>query len=437
MSIIEDILYNKDNRIRVFYRSRLGGGGKFFKRFVIKLLSIFGQKYFAILSTSDFLLRMSLTPREIHKGADELVLDFKFYGLVRSILIPKATRYKSPGVLSFALNNAIVLGRSDVFFKGGFAVFPNGFNPNEHLCNIETFNIGRMDLGRNTLNVTSKPTFRLNKGVSLLGDGAGNYAHYLTEIIPKLIAINSISDFDDFPLIADGWVGERLLDVLNIFNNSRRQVILVNQWERVLVDHLVCVTSPTHAPQDFRSNFGAAAKVKGILEAYKFTSYSLRLVREEALKRCLELGLEPKRFKRIYILRKGEFKEGVQYNIRTIANQEEICRFLLRNGFKIIDTTSLSFSAQVMLFAEAELVVAPVGASLANLIFSNENTKVIALSACYEGADYSYFTKLMSALDHKLSYVVGPQVDYYDKHPMHKNYTICIEALKLAIKEIS
>lgn len=437
MSIIEDILYNKNNRIRVLYRSRLGNGGKIFKRFAIKLLALFEQKDFPILSTSDFLIRNSLTHREIHKGTDELVLDCNFYGLVRNILISKATRYKSPGISFFTLNDAIVLGRSDIFFKGGFAVFPDGFNPNEHLCNIETFNMGGIDLGRNALNISSKPAFILNKGVSLLGDGAGNYAHYLTEIIPKLIAINSVSDFDNFPLIADGWIGERLLDVLNFFNNSRRQVILVNQWERVLVEHLVCVTSPTHAPQDFRNNFGVAAKLNETSEAYKFTSYSLRLVREEALKRCVELGLKPKKFKRIYLSRKSEFKEGVQYNLRAVANEEEIREFLVWNGFKIIDTLSLSFREQVMIFAEAELVIAPLGASLANLIFSNENTKVIGLSAYYEGADYSYFTNMMSALNHKLSYVVGPQVDYCDKHPMHKKYTISLEALKLAIKEIS
>lgn len=82
------------------------------------------------------------------------------------------------------------------------------------------------------------------------------------------------------------------------------------------------------------------------------------------------LDQEIETYERIYISRASSPK-------RKILNEEAILKVLEPLGFKKIMAETLSFSHQVKLFNSAKVIVAPHGAGLTNLVFSNPNTKVI------------------------------------------------------------
>lgn len=437
--MISDILTNRNNRIRQIYRryfSKFWLASKL-KLLVFQLMLLAKREKYSITNASRFFEKQGGKCFTVLAPEVTVVPDCKFYGLVEGGRFSTKSQYISQELSVKGIKDAVLLSRSDLVFKGGEAIFPDGYDYREHLCTVEQFGIGKIDSTGKTISIAVVPRLSIEKGISLLGDGAGNYAHYLTEIVPKLIAVNSINEFKDYPFVADGWVGEKLLEVLAFFNDSVRQVILLDNWQNLAVRDLLYVTSPTCSPQDFKNNFfGEGLKSKKISDGYKFSSSALALVRNYALDRCATLGLKPEKFKKIYIKRRPIFREGVQYNQRHIVNDREISEVLSRAGFEIVDVTTIPFEKQVMLFADVDVVVAPLGAALANLIFSRNRVKVIGLSAYYEGADYSYFSKMMAALGHSLSYVVGPQIDSYEKHPMHKKYSINIGALMLALSEV-
>ena len=64
---------------------------------------------------------------------------------------------------------------------------------------------------------------------------------------------------------------------------------------------------------------------------------------------------------------------------RRVRNEDEIYGMLEARGFEFVHAEKLGFRQQVGMFAEAEAVVAPHGAGLANLAFCAPGTKVIEL----------------------------------------------------------
>ncbi len=64
---------------------------------------------------------------------------------------------------------------------------------------------------------------------------------------------------------------------------------------------------------------------------------------------------------------------------RKVSNEDEIVRTLGQLGFESYVLEDMGFFDQVALFEAAEVVVAPHGSGLANLVFCQPGTKVIEL----------------------------------------------------------
>jgi hypothetical protein len=87
--------------------------------------------------------------------------------------------------------------------------------------------------------------------------------------------------------------------------------------------------------------------------------------------------------KKIYVSRAGR---------RRITNEEELQQYLESQGFTIIEDRPRSLKEQISLFHEAEIVVAPHGAALANTLWCRPATLVLEL------ANASYYPPFYSNL---------------------------------------
>jgi len=76
--------------------------------------------------------------------------------------------------------------------------------------------------------------------------------------------------------------------------------------------------------------------------------------------------------KRIYITRRGSQK-------RVLVNELDLETALAARGFTIVQPEALSVRDQIALFHQADLIVAPAGAALANVLFCRPGAKVIEL----------------------------------------------------------
>lgn len=64
---------------------------------------------------------------------------------------------------------------------------------------------------------------------------------------------------------------------------------------------------------------------------------------------------------------------------RRVLNEDDLFALLSAHGFTLLQLSHLSLAEQIVAFADAEIVVAPNGGGLANLVFSRPGTKFIEL----------------------------------------------------------
>lgn len=102
--------------------------------------------------------------------------------------------------------------------------------------------------------------------------------------------------------------------------------------------------------------------------------------------------------KRIYINRSRAVK-------RKIANENELVNFLSKYGFASIELEELDFIEQVNLFNGAEIIVAPHGAGLSNIIFCEKSAKIIEIIGSNRVA--SFFINIAQRIELEYYYLAS------------------------------
>ena len=88
----------------------------------------------------------------------------------------------------------------------------------------------------------------------------------------------------------------------------------------------------------------------------------------------LPSNCETKYIKRIYISREDSI-------YRRILNEKEVMKHLELYGFQKISLTNIPLLEQFALFKNAEIIITVHGAALTNIIFCNQNTRVIEINS--------------------------------------------------------
>ena len=104
---------------------------------------------------------------------------------------------------------------------------------------------------------------------------------------------------------------------------------------------------------------------------------------------------------RIYIDRRNASR-------RRLANEAEIVDILAARGFVAVKPEAMSFQEQAQLCADAEIIVGPHGAGLANMVFADAGTRVIELMPL--GAPNWCYRNLAAACRHEYDAVFGKRL---------------------------
>lgn len=350
-----------------------------------------------------------------------------FYGYGSDLATAKnpAIKIDAPALEVAEFRSAVVVGRVDFVFVVGKAVHHDLFVPSQHRVPAE--NVGVVSINRAMkrmrLRLVGEPV-RLVKAVSLIGQCSSNYAHWLTETLPKLPILDACEEYADFPLLVDDGLHPNLYASIDLINKNNREIIKVGSWQSVRVDRLVAVSSPgyeRYVPHGIRSR-----EAPGYVNCFSRTA--LRMLRDATDK---ALGSNRSlRDRRIYLSRSEQ-----SGNIRRIGNLDDIEAVISARGIRMITPESMNFQDQVASCIDAEIIVAPVGASLANMIFAPPGCIVVVLSPYYDEANYFYYSNLAGILGHRIYYVLGPQVNN-GQHPMHRSYSIDADTLSKTLESV-
>ncbi|MEW6643834.1 MAG: glycosyltransferase family 61 protein [Pseudomonadota bacterium] len=342
---------------------------------------------------------------------------------------PAPSRIAQPPLEILDYDNATAIGATNFIVRDGLAITPDDYEAARDFTHAEKIGGVFVRPATREMLYSLEPPTRRNAAICLLGQCAGNYAHFMTEVLTKLLVIDAHGGYDQLPVLIDQWLPREIKAILKAFNTRKHAVVEVPSGQPVNCTRLIDVTPPAYAPPDSRAYIERGLHVPMPAHVYRFSAYALGLVRARAGEIVPHTATASGR--RLYLQR----RTSAYGNARAVVNSFNVEEIMRRAGFDLIETGSMTIHEQIAAFRNAEVVVAPIGAAMTNLIFAPRGCRVLSLSAIHRNADYAYWTNMMEALGHDLSYLVGPQVSQ-GGNPMHRDFRIPLDDLQRALDEL-
>lgn len=212
------------------------------------------------------------------------------------------------------------------------------------------------------------------------------YWHWLLDVIPRLIMLEEMGKNPQSLYIQTKLpFQQEMLGYMGIL--SKLKVIDCNKYTMITASTLLV---PCHQ----------------IMEGRKFPEWVCEGLRKKFLP--FSKPFHENSFGRVYISRAGASQ-------RRISNEEILLPILRDYGFHVVRLEELTFGEQVGLFSNMEVVVAPNGSGLANLVFCSKGTTVIeifphashAMNSMDLTFNFDYNYRLARALDLSYYFVCG------------------------------
>ena len=380
-----------------------------------------------VAAADDVLLQAA----ELHSAASP-----RFAGAVDPQRIPTFGPVAVPSVKLLMVKDVSVYGSTPFFTVGKRAVFPSHINLATDITVAEI--VGRARVSKDSHRLTylrSGDTLHIDQAISLLGEHTYNYAHWLLEVMTKAVLIEKVAIIADWPLLVDDTVSPRLLGALRLIIGENRKIVKVRRWQRVKVGQLAYVTPVVTLPSEPRAIFDGGKFSPIDQSRFLFSGQSLENLRKTIFS---ELACNDAKFAET--ARKApshvflERAAGSASNGRLLLNAPDLVNLMKTSGFTIADTGGMEFAEQVALLSKAKVVVSVAGGSSTNVLFAPAGCEVIILTPGFETTDFGYFSNLMHALGHSVTFVVGSShTAGKSANVRHSDFTVDIEEVRKTV----
>lgn len=220
---------------------------------------------------------------------------------------------------------------------------------------------------------------------------APNYAHWMTEVLPRINLFCRAEESSEIPLVVNEGLHSNLMESLWAVAGERRKIVTLSSGASVKVEHLALTSVTGYVPFERRST-----RLQNHSHG-RFSPFALLSLRE-FLQNSLDASFD-RSARRVYIKRNS--------GIRNIANASEIEELLVGCGFSVVEPELLTHARQVSLFSNAEVIVGATGAAMANLIFCKPTAKIIVMIPIYRHTSYWYWQNIACAVGNRVNYVLG------------------------------
>jgi capsular polysaccharide biosynthesis protein len=119
---------------------------------------------------------------------------------------------------------------------------------------------------------------------------------------------------------------------------------------------------------------------------------------------------------------------------RKVINQDNLEALLCRCGFVAVDPGRMKPLEQIDIASRAKVLVGSMGAALANMVWADPGTKVIAIAGFLPGANYGLFPTLASVLGHDFHFVIGEMRGAHRTSELNRDIWIDLDAVARALE---
>jgi capsular polysaccharide biosynthesis protein len=246
-------------------------------------------------------------------------------------------------------------------------------------------------------------------------DASGfNYAHWLTEVLPRMVAFARHGGRPGVPLIIDDNLHPNLMASITLALGADVTLHLVRPEGSVRVGVLHNVSPAGYAP------FALRPQTELPVSHGVFSPSALRdMVGALRAAVAAPTGSEPRA--KLFVRRRTK--------LRRLVNEEEIEAALVARGFAPVEPERLSLEEQIVAFSNAAMVVGATGAAITNVMFCRPDCPTLVLMPRIREAVYWYWRRIAAAAGAgPVVHVSGPQVDPMDDpfHPLalHQDFRV-------------
>ena len=270
------------------------------------------------------------------------------------------------------------------------------------------------------------------KVISLVGNGAINYAHWLTEFLPQIVVLkNAGVDLSQYQILVDAQSYPSQLESLYLLGIKREQLILVEPFSLHHFPQAIWLSPIANVVfQRPKASYGVGKDITSAPDRAIYHPHALFALREAMLNK-VSAEIRAKQPEKIFIRRTSTNA----INARMLVNEQAIEELLVANGFVGVDPSALSFIEQVTLFSNAQYIVAASGAAILNMLWAPANAHVLVMMNDTRYANYWYFGNVATPIGQTLTYILGETLEaQLGGDIVHSNFRIEPQALLDALQ---
>jgi capsular polysaccharide biosynthesis protein len=307
--------------------------------------------------------------------------------------------YQFPDIYVATISNGTAMGGTNLLLADGQVICHDLLDPQLDSTAEEMHGRALISPSSNRIRLVfrDKAPQSVPKAAVFVDACASNYAHWMTEVLPRVALFCAEERFCDVPLVINEGLHPNILESLSQVAGPDRQLIMLPIGKSLAIGEMLVTSVAGYVPFE-RRHKGLSGHSHG-----RFSPRALALVRERVMTTIQGQQSQQVWPEKLYLRRNSA--------IRRLANAKEIEGVLTDRGYAIVEPELLTFSQQVQYVSHAKVVVGPTGAGVANTIFCRSGTHVAILIAKCKDLAYQYWPNMLTPLGVHLSYVLGEIVD--------------------------
>lgn len=358
-----------------------------------------GGRRLPIFSLKDYAVRHQLLVKEVASAADVPTPAPRVHpSFEQTELVSPHEHYRFPSLYVAQLPGATVCGGSNLVLCGDVVVchdlfhFPTDYTSEELHGRVVIYPT------ENTVQWMSQDASpaAMPIAASFVDACAPNYAHWLTEVLPRVALFCHDPAHQDVPLVVNEGLHPNLMESLRRVAGPDRGILTLPTGRSIHVERLLLTSVVGYVP------FERRAGSKGFHSHGQFSSVALSYLRQKLM--VATLSPEGQNWpEKVYLKRNS--------GIRNVVNSDELELAMVKEGFVVVAPERLTFSQQVCLFMNAKIIIGSSGAALASLIFARADAKIYILIAKYPDTAYWYWQNMACAAGLSVQYFLGSVVN--------------------------
>jgi capsular polysaccharide biosynthesis protein len=388
---------------------------------IYKIIKNFSFKKYSIISYSEYKFLFNVKDEILIAGTTINFGEVDFFD-ENTIKKIDYVRFKNihPQVSIFEIDHCIVNGGTNIYFANNFAVVHDNFDIDNDWTSEELHN-------RISINVETKKLKLINNSyipadidvaAPFLDALSINYAHWTTEVLPRIALFCKEKKYENIPIIINEGLHKNILQSLFTVIGPTRPIYELPIGTSLKLKKCIGISVLGYIPfeprdksfQNLNHGIFHPAALCNLVKSVELNTSRIEII-----------GLK----KRLYLTRSS--------NVRKLLNEKLLIKYLSEKGFVPVNLSDLSFVQQLILFKNAEYIISPTGAGLANCIYCDSNVKIGILLANHKDMIYGYWQAILSPLNKKISYVSG-SVEQKKHLGIHADFTIPLSSLEKMIK---